>query len=111
MVKDNLIVLNKVESPEIMRAICTELRKKNPVCVFIAYGVLEGKAMLYLLIGDELIKQGFNASNIVKEVAPLISGNGGGQPFYAMITGTNPGGLEEAVKQIQTLLQSSRNHE
>jgi alanyl-tRNA synthetase len=104
MVKDNLIVTDRVEAPEIMRAICNELRKKMPDGIFIAYGIFEDKATLHLMIGDNRVKQGLNASNTVKEVAPLISGGGGGQPFYAMITGTNPNGLEAAVEKIRGLV-------
>ncbi|MDR0763332.1 MAG: alanine--tRNA ligase [Bacteroidales bacterium] len=107
MIKDDFVIVDKVESPEIMRAICTELRKKMPDGVFIAYGVFDGKAALHLFLGDQRTKQGFNASNIVKEVAPLISGNGGGQPFYAMITGTDINGLTKAVEKINQLLSEA----
>jgi alanyl-tRNA synthetase len=105
MIKDDLIVLDRVEAPDVMRAICTEMRKKMPTGVFIAYGVWEGKAMLHLLLGDKHTKQMFNANNIVKQVAPLINGNGGGQPFYAVITGTNADGLEAAAEKIKELIQ------
>ncbi|MDR0619983.1 MAG: alanine--tRNA ligase [Bacteroidales bacterium] len=106
MIKDDLIVVNRVEAPEIMRAICTELRKKMPDGIFIAYGIFEGKAALHLMVGDNRVKQGLNAGNAVKEVAPLISGGGGGQPFYAMITGTNPNGLEVAVEKVKEIVKN-----
>jgi alanyl-tRNA synthetase len=105
MIKDDLVVIDKVETPEIMRAICTELRKKLPNGVFIAYGILENRATLHLMIGDSRVKQGLNASNIVKDVAPLIDGNGGGQPFYAMITGTNTDGLAKAAERVKELIK------
>jgi alanyl-tRNA synthetase len=100
MVQDNMVIVDKLESPEIMRTLCFELRKKLSDGSFIAHGVWEGKATLHLMIGDELTKKGLNAGNIVKEVAPLISGNGGGQPFYAMINGSNADGLKAAVDVI-----------
>jgi alanyl-tRNA synthetase len=104
MIKDDMIIVDKVDSPEIMRTMSFELRKKFPNGVFIAYGVWEGKATLHLMLGDELTKQGLNAGNIVKEVAPLINGNGGGQPFYAMINGTNADGLIIAVEKIKNIV-------
>jgi alanyl-tRNA synthetase len=104
MVKEDIIITDRIDSPEIMRTFCTELRKKMLSGVFIAYGVFDNKAMVHLMISDEKIKKGFNAGNIIKEVAPLINGNGGGQPFYAMISGTNIDGLTAAVEKIKSVL-------
>ncbi|MDR1974244.1 MAG: alanine--tRNA ligase [Bacteroidales bacterium] len=104
MVKNDFIILDKVDTPEIMRALCFELRKKMQNGIFIAYGISNDKAVIHLMIGDERVKQGFNAGNILKEVSPLISGNGGGQPFYAMINGTNADGLTTAIEKIKSIL-------
>jgi alanyl-tRNA synthetase len=59
----------------------------------------EGKAILSCAIGDDLISgKSLNAGSIIRELAKVINGGGGGQPFYATAGGSKVEGLEEALK-------------
>jgi len=41
---------------------------------------------------------------LIKEIAPLVGGRGGGRPDMAQGGGNNPSGIEEAVKQAQAFI-------
>ena len=47
----------------------------------------------------DVTKAGFDASKIIKEVAPIFGGGGGGRPNFAQGGGTKPEKIEEAVKE------------
>ena len=55
---------------------------------------IEDKPGITVMLSDNLVtEKGFNASNIVRELAKDIQGGGGGQPFYATAGGKNKDGL------------------
>ena len=63
----------------------------------------EGKPMLTVMLGEELVKAGLNAGAMVREAAKLIQGGGGGQPHFATAGGKNPDGLSAAVDKLLEL--------
>ena len=52
------------------------------------------------MIGDELVKKGLHAGNIIRQAAKQIEGGGGGQPHFATAGGRNADGLQLAVDEI-----------
>jgi alanyl-tRNA synthetase len=46
----------------------------------------------------------YNAGNIVREVAQICGGKGGGKPDLAMAGGTEPSKLQEALASVTSLL-------
>ncbi len=74
----------------------------NAVLLF-AY-VNEGKPGLSLLIGDEIQKsKGWNAGQLVRDLAKDIQGGGGGQPGFATAGGSKPEGIEAALQKAKAL--------
>jgi alanyl-tRNA synthetase len=58
----------------------------------------DGKPSISVMISENLVKEkGWNASNIVKELAKEIDGSGGGQAFFATAGGKNIMGIEPAL--------------
>ncbi len=49
---------------------------------------------------DDIVKEGYNASNIVREAAKAIKGGGGGQPGFAQAGGKDKGGLSVAFQAM-----------
>ena len=66
----------------------------------------QGKCHLILRVSDDLVKKGVKAGDLVKAVAPLIDGSGGGKPNQAQAGGKSPEGLPAALNKIRELVAS-----
>ncbi|MDR0711203.1 MAG: alanine--tRNA ligase [Prevotellaceae bacterium] len=84
-----------------------QLRASAPDIVFAMTIISDGKPTIMLMLGDELVKKGLNASQIVREAAKHIEGSGGGQPFFAAAGGKNCDGLNAALQKIIKLIDSN----
>ncbi len=75
--------------------------------LFLVLGVvIDGKPQLTVAIDDELVKEkGYNAGQIVRELAKEIQGGGGGQPFYATAGGKDAAGMSRAIEKAKTFLK------
>jgi alanyl-tRNA synthetase len=63
------------------------------------------KCGLSVMIEESLIEsKAWNATQWIREVAPLIQGGGGGQAFFATAGGKNPKGLPEALSILKQKL-------
>ncbi len=85
------------------------LRKKAKSAV-IVLGFAEGdRATLLVAVTDDLLTK-IRAGDLIKQIAPIIDGGGGGRPNMAQAGGKNPEKLDEALaeaeKQIKTILDS-----
>jgi len=65
----------------------------------------DGKAMLLAGVTDDLIKKGLKAGDIVRQIAPIIGGGGGGRPQMAQAGGKDPAKLDEALKQAAEMIK------
>ncbi len=74
--------------------------------LFLVLGVvIDGKPQLTVAIDDELVKaKGYNAGQIVRELAKEIQGGGGGQPFYATAGGKDAAGMSKAIEKAKNFL-------
>ncbi len=74
--------------------------------LFLVLGVvIDGKPQLTVAIDDELVKaKGYNAGQIVRELAKEIQGGGGGQPFYATAGGKDAAGMSRAIEKAKSFL-------
>lgn len=85
---------------DIAKSLCMSFRKDFGKGIVLLAGTVSQKPTIYLFVGDELVKQGKNAGTVIKSVAPMIKGSGGGQPFFATCTGSEASMIQEAVAEI-----------
>ena len=63
------------------------------------------KAFISCYISKSLtVQKGFNASNIIKELSPIIDGSGGGQPFFATGGGKNIEAIDKALAESEKII-------
>lgn len=74
---------------------------QNEKLLVVIGSLFNNKPTLTVLLSDDLVAQGFNASDLVREGAKHIRGGGGGQPFFATAGGKNPDGLDDAINSIK----------
>ena len=80
-----------------MRGLADDLRNKLGSGVVILGAVINNKPMLIAAATPDVVKQGVHAGNIVKVLAPIIGGGGGGRPNMAQAGGRNASKLDEAL--------------
>ena len=86
--------------------IAFQLRGQFPERLLVVIGSeAAGKPTLTVSISDDLVAEGKNAGQYVREAGKLIQGGGGGQPHFATAGGKNPEGLKAAVDKIVELAQ------
>ncbi|MCH5227931.1 MAG: alanine--tRNA ligase [Muribaculaceae bacterium] len=94
-------VLKGERVPEIVKDVAFNIRKESPVnTVFVGATKQADKPLLTLSLTDDVVKNGLNASQIVREAAKAIKGGGGGQPFFAQAGGKDIDGLATALDKI-----------
>jgi alanyl-tRNA synthetase len=79
----------------------SELIKRNEATVTIFYGSNGKTCRLMVMAGETAVQKGVNANLIIKEVAHIFGGGGGGRPNFAQGGGTKPDKLQEAVKAAE----------
>jgi alanyl-tRNA synthetase len=86
------------EGAKRLRDLADRVKQKSPEAV-VVLGMKDGeKAALLVAVGPQSIKA-ISASDLLKELSPLIDGRGGGKPDMAQAGGTKPAGLAEALKK------------
>ena len=78
-----------------------QLRTQFPEQLLVAIACAPGgKPLLTVAVSDDLVKEGKNAGQLVREAAKLMQGGGGGQPHFATAGGKNPDGMKAAVDKV-----------
>jgi len=59
-----------------------------------------GRAYLLAMITPDLVARGLHAGRLIKALAPLVGGGGGGKPQMAEAGGRNPAGIGDALARV-----------
>lgn len=76
----------------------------QPVACVIASATADGKVSLLAGATDSAVAAGFSAGDIVKEIAELVGGRGGGKPAMAQAGGSSAAGIDAALEAARTKL-------
>jgi alanyl-tRNA synthetase len=80
-----------------------KLRDKMKSGIILLGSKVGDKAMLLCIVTKDLTGQ-YDAGNIVKEIAPIVGGSGGGRPDMAQAGGTQPENINKALDRLTALL-------
>lgn len=93
-----------IGSAEAIKNLAFALRGEIDNLFLVLTAEIGGKPNITVMISDNLVKdKGFDAGKIIRELAKLVKGGGGGQPFYATAGGSDISGLG-------AVLDAAKNH-
>ena len=106
MVKNIRVVAAQVplDSAKTMREVGDRVRDKLGSGVAVLGGVLNDKVSLLVMVSKDLTGT-IQAGNIIKEVAQLVGGGGGGRPDMAQAGGTMPDKLPQALQEAFAIIE------
>lgn len=80
-----------------LRNLGDQLKDKLGEGIIVLASVTDGKVNLMTAVTEEAQKKGAHAGNLIKAIAGLVGGGGGGRPNMAQAGGKNPAGVEAAL--------------
>jgi alanyl-tRNA synthetase len=86
------------------------LREKLKSVVIVLGSVNNDRPVFIAAVTPDLVTQGYNAGSIVKQVAQVTGGGGGGKPDLAQAGGRHKEKLDEALKQVTRIIREIRSN-
>ena len=98
----NLMTFTGTRLPEVVKNVAFAIRAQMPEnAAFIAATTdVAGKPLLTVMLTDDIVARGLNASAIVREAAKAIKGGGGGQPGFAQAGGKDAENIHAAFDAL-----------
>ena len=87
-----------------LRGLGDQLKDKLGDCVVVLASEKDGRVNLIAMATDAAQKAGAHAGNIIKGIAALVGGGGGGKPGMAQAGGKNPAGIADALAKAVELI-------
>ncbi len=88
-----------------MRNLGDSLKEKLETGVVVLASATGGKVNLIAMATEPAIKLGAHAGNLIKGIAGLVGGGGGGRPNMAQAGGKNPDGIDAALDKVKEVLE------
>lgn len=89
-----------------LRDLGDQLKEKLGEGVVVLLSDQDGKVNLIAMATDGAVKAGAHAGNLIKGIAALVGGGGGGRPNMAQAGGKNPAGIQNAIAEASKVLES-----
>jgi alanyl-tRNA synthetase len=107
-VKGIKVLAAKVPSSrlEVLREMSDLLRMRLKSAVIVLGTVYEDKPVFLAAVTEDLVAQGYNAGDIVKQVARITGGGGGGKARLAQAGGKYKNKVDEALSIVKSLVQT-----
>jgi len=93
-----------VDNPAALRELADKFKDKIKSGIVVLGSVADSKVLLIAGVTKDLTKQ-FRAGNIIKQVAEMVGGKGGGRPDMAQAGGTQPEKLDAAIEKVYEIIE------
>ena len=80
------------------------VKQKAGSAVVVVGWTEDGKVGLLAAVSDDVIKKGIKAGDLIKQIAPIVGGGGGGRPNMAQAGGKDPSKLGEALEAARNAI-------
>ena len=87
-----------------LRDLGDQLKAKLGEGVIVLASDADGKVNLVAMATDGALAKGAHAGTLIKGIAGLVGGGGGGRPNMAQAGGKNPAGIDKAVDEAKAVL-------
>lgn len=89
-----------------LRNLGDQMKEKIGEGVVVLASANGGKVTLLAMVTDGAMKAGAHAGNLIREIAALVGGGGGGRPNMAQAGGKNPDGIPAALDKVVSVVES-----
>ena len=89
-----------------LRDLGDQLKQKLGEGVVVLASAQDGKVNLIAMATDAAMAKGAHAGNLIKGIAALVGGGGGGRPNMAQAGGKNPDGIAAAITEAENVLKT-----
>ncbi len=106
-VKGVKVLATKVANVDMngLRTLGDQLKEKLGEGVVVLASNKDGKVNLLAMATKEAMDKGAHAGNLIKAIASIVGGGGGGRPNMAQAGGKNPNGIDEAIAKVKTVVE------
>ena len=89
---------------ETLASLADRTAQQHGSAIVVVGSALDGKALFAAKVTSDLVKRGFHAGNLIREVAKIAGGGGGGRPDFAQAGGRDASKVVEAIEQAPVLV-------
>ena len=106
IVKGIKLIATNIPSADMnaLRDLADQMKEKYPDGVFVLCSEADGKVNLVVMAADGAVSKGAHAGNIIKKLAPMVGGGGGGRPNMAQAGGKDPSGIASMLSSAKDIL-------
>jgi alanyl-tRNA synthetase len=110
-INDVNVVTKKIDGIDIdgLRQLGDKIKEKLDKAVIVLSTEKNGKVNFIATATEDAVKSGIHCGNIIREVAKVTGGGGGGRPNMAQAGGNEPSKIEEALDLVKSLVESQLN--
>ena len=89
-----------------LRSMMDEMRQEIASGIILLVAENDGKVQIVAFVSEDLIKKGYHAGNLIKKVAEICGGGGGGRPNMAQAGGTQPEKIKDALEYVESYIKN-----
>ena len=92
-------------APDAVKAMCDQVRANAPKMVAVFASILGQKATVFAACGDEAVKKGAHAGNLIRQLTAQLGGKGGGRAEQAQGGVTEIFRIDEVLAGVPAMLE------